>query len=101
MLIEKVFAWHILHVLNLIFSHFVLVTCEEFVRIYLRNKFHFSEVHESMNATGPVQSSGVTLTLHGTRCVHISMNLRKIKFISDIYTLIFTTFLFIICAIFI
>ena len=28
-------------------------TCEEFVRIYLRNKFHFSEVHESMNATGP------------------------------------------------
>ena len=77
-------------------------TCEEFVRIYLiRNKFHFSEVHESMNATGPVQSSGVTLTLHGTRCVHISMNIRKIKFISDIYTLIFTTFLFIICAIFI
>ena len=76
-------------------------TCEEFVRIYLRNKFNFSEVHESMNATGPVQSSGVTLTLHGNRCVHISMNLRKIKFISDIYTLIFTTFLFIICAIFI
>ena len=101
-MIEKVFAWHILHVLNVIFftlriSH----TCEEFVPIYLRNEFNFSEVHESMNATGPVQSSGVTLTLHGTRCVHISMNLRKIKFISDIYTLIFTTFLFIICALFI
>ena len=24
--------------------------------VYLRNKFHFSEVHRSMNATGHVQS---------------------------------------------
>ena len=56
-------------------------------RAHLGNEFHFSEVHGSMNATGPVQSSSVTLTLHGTRCVHISMNLRKMKFISYIYTL--------------
>ena len=27
-----------------------------FDAIYLRNKFHFSEVHGSMNATGYVQS---------------------------------------------
>ena len=61
-------------------------------QVHLRNKFHFSEVHGSMNAMGQVQS-----TLHGTRCVHTSMNLRKIKFISYIYT--FTSFLFIICKI--
>ena len=58
---------------------------------HLRNKFHFSEVHESINATGHAQNkwrpSGVTLTLHSTRCVHTSMNLRKMKFISYIYTL--------------
>ena len=57
---------------------------------HLRNKFHFSEVHQSMNATGQVQSKGcqkgVTLTLHGTNCVHTSMILRKMKFISYIYT---------------
>ena len=29
---------------------------------HLRNKFHFSEVHGNMNATGHVQSSGVMLT---------------------------------------
>ena len=28
----------------------------QFDAIYLRNKFHFSEVHGSMNATGHVQS---------------------------------------------
>ena len=28
----------------------------QFDAIYLRNKFHFSEVHASMNATGHVQS---------------------------------------------
>ena len=65
----------------------------------LKNKFHCSEVHESMNATGKVQSkSGVTLTLHETRCVHTSMSLRKMKFISYIYTL-FLHHLFIICEI--
>ena len=44
-----------------------------------------------MNATGHVKSKwhqkGVTLTLHGTCCVHTFMNLRKKKFISYIYTL--------------
>ena len=56
----------------------------------LRNKFHFSEVHESMNAKGHEQSKwrlkGAMLTLHVTRCVHTctSMNLRKTKFISYI-----------------
>ena len=40
----------------------------QFDAIYLRNKFHFSEVH-------------------GTRCVHTSMNLRNMKFFSYIYIL--------------
>ena len=60
------------------------------IHMYLRNKFHFSEVHGSMNAMGHVQSKWhpkcVTLTLHGTPCVLTSMNLRKMKFISYIYT---------------
>ena len=64
---------------------------EEYIWWYLRNKSHFSEVHGSMNTTGHVQSkwrpTRVTLTLHGTRCVHTSMNIRKMKFISYIYTL--------------
>ena len=56
----------------------------------LRNKFHFSGVHESMNTKGHEQSKwrlkGVMLTLHVIRCVHTctSMNLRKTKFISYI-----------------
>ena len=45
---------------------------------YLRNKFHFSEVHGSMNAMGHMQSKwhpkGVTLTLHGTHCFHTSIH---------------------------
>ena len=49
-----------------------------------------------MNATGHVQSKWhpkcVTLTLHRTRCVHTSMNLGKMKFISYIYTLILHRF---------
>ena len=73
----------------------ILPTC------YLRNKFHFSEVHGSMNATGHVQSKWrpkcVTLTLHETSCVLTSMNLRKIKFISYIYTLFLHRF----CSLFV
>ena len=67
--------------------------------IHLRKKINFSEVHESMNATGHVQSkvTHVTLTLHGTRCVHTAMNLRKIKFISYIYTLFLHRF----CSLFV
>ena len=61
------------------------------MHIYLRNKFCFSEVHGRMNAMGHVQSKwhtkGVMLTLHGTHCIHTSMNRRKMKFISYIYTL--------------
>ena len=68
---------------------------------YLRDKFHFSEVHGSMNATGHVESKrrpkGITSTLHRTRCVHTSMNLRKMKFISYIYTL----FLHCFCSLFV
>ena len=68
---------------------------------HFRNEFHFSEVHWSMNAMGHVQSKwrplGVTLTLHGTRCVHTSMNLRQMKFISYIYTL----FLHHFCSLFV
>ena len=63
---------------------------------YLKDKFHFSEVHANMNATGHVQSKWhpkcVTLTLHRTRCVHTSMHLRKMKIISYIYTLIYIVF---------
>ena len=35
---------------KLYFENIIFETC------HLRNKFHFSEVHRSMNATGPVQS---------------------------------------------
>ena len=49
-----------------------------------------------VNARGHVQSKwcpkGVTLTLHGTSYIHTSMNLRKMKFISYIYTLIYIDF---------
>ena len=49
--------------------------------IVLRNKFCFSEVHGSRNATCHVQSKwclkDVMLTLHGTRCIHTSMNSEK------------------------
>ena len=55
--------------------------------LLLRNKFHFYEVHGRMNAKDNVQSKGVKLTLHGTRYVHTSMNLRKMEFIFYIYTL--------------
>ena len=59
--------------------------------LYLRNQFHFSDVHQSMNAVGPVQikclPKGVMLTLLVTHCVLTSMNVRKMKFISYIYTL--------------
>ena len=45
-----------------------------------------------MNAMGHMQSKlclkSVTLTLHGTHCVHTSMNLRKMKFISSIYIIL-------------
>ena len=39
--------------------------------IDIRDEFHFSVVHRSMNAMGPVQSSGV-IYLHETYCVHTS-----------------------------
>ena len=75
------------------------------IRVNVRDEFHFSEVHRSMNATGPVQSYVTPEEVHGsmtamgpvrservtlwaslsllvTRCVHTSMNLRKMKFIS-------------------
>ena len=69
--------------------------------VHLRNKFHYFEVHGSMNATGHVQNKwhpkGATLTLHGTPCVLTSMNLRKIKFISYIYTLFLHRF----CSVFV
>ena len=64
--------------------------------IHLRNKFHFSEVHGSMNTTDPMQSKscpkGITLSLHGTCCFNTFLNLRKMKFISYIYTLFLQRF---------
>ena len=75
------------------------------IQVHLRNKFHFSEVHQnmkamghvqskwqpSMNAVGQVQSKWrplcVTLTLHRSPLWSYLMNPRKIKFISYIYPL--------------
>ena len=56
----------------------------------IRNKFLFSGVHGRMNAMGQVQSNSgiVTLILQGTHCVHTSMNLGKMKFISYIYIIL-------------
>ena len=34
----------------------IIDALSQFDTIYLRNKFHFSEVHGSMNVTGQVQS---------------------------------------------
>ena len=63
---------------------------KSFQNYYLHpfNKFHFSVIHQSM-----------TLTLHGTHCAHTSMNDRKMKFITYIYTFFFTSFLFISCEV--
>ena len=47
-----------------------------------RYKFHFSEIHGSMNTTDHVQSKWCPM--HCTRCFHTSVNIRKIKFISYI-----------------
>ena len=41
---------------------------------YLRNEFNFSNVH------------GIRLTLQETRSIHDSMNIRKIEFITYIFT---------------
>ena len=46
----------------------------------------------TQRVTCKVSDARRTLTLHGTRCVHTSMNLRKMKFISYIYTLILHRF---------
>ena len=58
---------------------------------YFRNKFHFPDIHWSMNTMGRMQSKwcpkGFMLTLHRTHCIHPSMNVSKMKFISYIYTL--------------
>ena len=59
-----------------------------FGRLHLRNIFHFSEVHGSMNAKGHV---------HWIRCVHTSINHRKMKLISYIYTLFLHRF----CSLFV
>ena len=69
---------------------------------HLRNKFHCSSVHGSMNATtGHAQSKwlpkDVTLRLHGSRSVHTSMNIRKMKCIPYIYTLFLHRF----CSLFV
>ena len=48
---------------------------ERFQENVMKMNFIFSEVHQSMNVM-------VNLTLYRTHCVHTSMNLRKMKFIS-------------------
>ena len=35
-----------------------------------------------MNATGPKDADGMANSVHVTHCVHTSMNIRKMKFIS-------------------
>ena len=50
------------------------------------------EAHIQPRGSLPVDLKGVTLTLHGTRCVHTSMNRRRMKFISYIYTFLYIIF---------
>ena len=79
---------------------------------HLRNKFNFSEVHGSMNATCHVQKEwrpkGVTLTLHGTSGVtYFARDPLRSYFHepqkNEIHLLhlhfVFTSFLFITCGI--
>ena len=47
-----------------------------------------------MNAVDRVQSTGVTLTLLRTHCVHTSMNVRKMKSISYIYIILGMLFIY-------
>ena len=42
--------------------------------------------------TCKVSDARITLTLHRTRCIHTSMNLMQMKFISYIYTLFYIVF---------
>ena len=69
--------------------------------VHLRNKFHFSEVHRSLNAMGHMQTKWCA----GHIAFVTSMSLRKMKFISYIYLLIldhfsiFVKFLFKSCKI--
>ena len=69
--------------------------------MYLQNKFNFSDIHRSMNAMGLGQSKwrpkGIMFTLHRTHCLHTLMNVRKMKFISYIYT----SFLHRFCCLFV
>ena len=71
-----------------------------FLPLQLRNEFHFCDIDRSMNAMVLVQSKcrpkGVTLTLHWTYCVHTSMHVTKMKFI----TYVFTLFVYRFCLIF-
>ena len=61
--------------------------------LQLRNKFHFTDIHWSMNTTSRMQSKWPI----AFKAFHISMDVRKMKFISYIYTLFLHKFLFIIC----
>ena len=42
----------------------------------IRGEFLFSDIHQSMNAMGHMQSYVISLTLHVTHCLHTSMNVR-------------------------
>ena len=66
--------------------------CNNPIFIFLR----FVEVW-TQRVTCKVSDALLMLTLHGTRCVHTSMNLRKMKFISYIYTLFLDRF----CSLFV
>ena len=43
----------------------------------LRNKFHFSENHQSINAMEQ------SLTLHETLCIHTSMNMNSVTYFAE------------------
>ena len=72
------------------------------IQTFFKKQILFFCVHWSTNAMGHKQSKccpkGVTLTLHGTRCIHTSMKFRKMKFILYLY-FVFKSLLFIICEI--
>ena len=71
---------------------------------YLRNKFHFSEVHGSLNTTGQVQSKwqpkGVMLTLQGDPLRSYFHEPQKNEIHLLYLHFVFTLFLFNICGIF-
>ena len=63
---------------------------------YLRNKFHFSDIHQSMNTMGHMQSKwrrkGITVALHGTHWDECHKSVIHLVFTLHFYIVLFVTF---------